>query len=614
MRAIRANTQRGAVMPLVAVCLIALTLSMLLVLDTGRLLLAQRSLQKSANLAAMDAARAIGSCQGEPADVVAAARTAAHDSLTRNQADPSLLDNAGSSVTLGQVTESGAEYGFAPTAEDEASAVRVVLSRPAPTRLSTLWGNGATPTLVAAAAAYSTPTVGLSTTSGLLDLDLTASPLLGPLLSGLLGIPPGQLTVSVLDLQGVANVDVTLLQLIEAGVGAGNVGDFLSTPISAAGFLSQLGDVVSEIDSVVAGPLLAELASLTDPGLMVLPSDFIAVAPDAYAQAATMPINAAQILMSLAQTTGKGEPIQLPVALNLPGIASANATVKLTEAAIIALGRPGYYLDDTPRTAAYSAQGLVQLDLNLSPTIITNLLNVLTLGLVNLSATVELHLYAKLAEARAVPAELFCATVDQPHPLLDMDITTGIASLGLGQFDDIESPNPQPQAAPPVVDLSISLLFGLIPVADVEVSASAGPIDVGSNSPTRVAFDGPFVPILDRPSVTNTQTVSTDLGGALNGTLQDLSSTLQLDTEIAILGLGLPTNLLNNIVNALLSSLTGLLSPILTGLDEALLQPLFTLLGLDLGTGTVTVTGVYPSQPDRHWGGYRPVVVLTESE
>lgn len=608
--------QHGAVLPIVAVSLTALLAALLLVLDSGRLYLAQRDLQNQANLAAINAARAIGGCQGEVSNPQDVASSVAKQSLSDNEADADLLNNAGSSVTLGQITTDTNKYDFVATQAnqaDQATAVRVRLSRPAPAVLSTILTGNPSGTLVASAAAYSEPTVGLSVSSGLLSLDPSSTPILGPLLGGLLGIPPGQLSVDLLNggFESLANINVTLLQIIKAGAGAGSIGDFLHTPITVGGndgLLSALGKVISQVDSSFAGPLLLDLADLADSNRIIIPDEFLDVAPDNLTQAAQLPINAAQLLMAIAQTAGQGEPIKLPVALDVDGLASANVQVRLTEPSVIALGRPGYNADGTPRTMAYSSQGLVQVNLKLDPK--------LDLLVVKFALDIELHLYAKLAEARAVPVALFCATVDQPYHQLVVEASTGIASLGLGVFDDINGPFPELQDTPPVINLEISALFGLIPVTNIQIQADTDSVLVGGGT-TELLFEGPFAPVLDEPSPDNTQTVSTDLGSALAGTLGSLSSSLNLSIKADLLGidLGPITKAVDGLLNLIVSTLSSVLSPIFNILDTALLKPLFTLLGLDLGTGTVTVTGVYPSKPDTRWGQedqYLPVVILTE--
>src|SRR5687768_17032070 len=99
--------QRGASAILVAVLLFALLSALLAALDVGRLYFAQRELQKLANLAALDAARAVGGCHGAVADPAGTAAAAARASIGANDANVAILDHSLSAVELGVIQSVG---------------------------------------------------------------------------------------------------------------------------------------------------------------------------------------------------------------------------------------------------------------------------------------------------------------------------------------------------------------------------------------------------------------------------------------------------------------------------------------------------------------------------
>jgi uncharacterized membrane protein len=597
--------QRGASAVLVAVLLFALLTALLTAIDVGRLYFAQRDLQRLANLAALDSARAIGGCRGPVADPQAAAEAAARNSVQQNGGRVEILDHSLSSVELGIITRSGGLRGFAPSAPEEAIAVNVTLVDPAPPRLLPLFSTGAG-NLRAQAAAFSEPVGAISVGSSLASLDATDSPVLNAVLGGLLGVPPGGLSLDAVSYKGLANAQVTVQQLVDTGIVTGGIDDFLSTEISAPAFLSALGEALSDSDPALAA-LVEQIAAVADPGRTVLPGALFPVEEGLESVVAALPVNAADLLGAIALAAGQGAPLTLAVPVSLPGVATAALRLRVIEPPVFAAGRPGIGSDGEPRVRAHTAQALIQLDVDLDP-ITVNLPPVASISL-----DADLHLYLSLAQATATLTGLGCASPAQPFHTATVEVGTGLAELGLGVFDDLDSPNPQPVTGPPLVDTELSILT--LPPIGLRVDAAAGPVTAGTAEDIELLFQGPFVPQIAAPSADNSRRVGTPPGEALGGALEDIAASLDLDVTLDLPAVGVLLQPLLNTVASLLTSqvapaMAAALQPILAVLDDALLNPLLDVLGLDLGAADVTVEAVRISQPDPFGEGDRPYVEL----
>lgn len=530
--------------------LFALLSALLAALDVGRLYLAQRELQKLANFAALDAARAVGGCRGAVADPAGTAAAAARASIAANEADAAILDHSLSAVELGVIQSAGGIRSFVASAPEDAVAVNVILVNPAPSRLVPLFSTGAG-NLRAEAAAFSAPMAAISVGSSLVNLDSSDSALLSAVLGGLLG---GSLSLDAVSYRGLANAQVTLQQLVDTGVVAGDIGDFLSTEISAPTFLTALGAALSDSDPALAA-LVDSIAAAADPGRTVLPGALFPVEQGLESLAGALPVNAADLLGAIALAAAQGAPVNLVVPVNLPGVANATLQLEVIEPPQFGgPGRPGFRADGEPRVQARTAQVEARLALTLAP-----------IGLL----AAELRLDLALAQAIATLTGISCASPGQPFHTATVDVATDIAAL------------------------SANLR---IPLIGVDLDAVS---EVGSDG-SELLFEGPFVPQIPAPSPENTQRVGTAPGEALANALSDLSGSLIGDLPVVgILLRPLLTSLVNTVLN-----------PLFLVLDDAVLNPLFEILGLSLGSADVTLESLRVSQPDPFGDGDRPYVEL----
>lgn len=572
--------QGGATLVLVAGFLLALLTCLALAIEVGRLYASQSSLQRTADIAALDAANRLSGCRtgAPPQDLDAAVSAAIDGAIQRNESVPARID---SRFELGLLQNTSPERTFVASAA-EPDSVHVTLTQPVPTGLTGLI-TGGDRQMQAHATAMSRPVAQIAVGTKLLNV--SDASVLNALLSGLLG---GSVNLSVGAYNALIGANVTLADMVEATVGVGTPEELLTTNLTLPEALQVLGDAV---DSTVAGAgnlagtTLDTLAGLADPNRSVLPGDAIVVEEGLEGVVGQVPINVADLLTSLAQAANEGTPISLPTSVSLPPLANVDATINIVEPPQVAIGRAGRDIQGDYRTVATSSQVSIQL-------------RATVLGFPG-SALLDLPVYIKAGSASARLEELLCANPLAGRPEHEVAVGTGtsVAQIGIGEFDDIGSANPQPTGDDVTL---VNLLGGLLKV-NVQNMA---PINVGSGPGNQTLdFVGPFPP--QDGAEAQTQTVGTDLSDALGNALGTLaadvnSNTVYVDSSLPLLGTVI-AGLLNGVVSTvggLVDLVVDLVQPVLNALGDAVLTPLFELLGLDIGAADVSVQAVLVDQPE----------------
>lgn len=625
--------QQGAVAVTAAVALIALLTCLVLVLEIGRVYNAQRTLQKMATFAALDAARIVSGCGSEPTQ--ARLEAAVADSLVRN-GHPEILNDT--EIEVGTIeTNADSLRELSPTDLDEARAVRVTLKRPFPSMLTPLLSQSGG-SMVASATATQEVLGSLSVGTGLVSINSSESALLNPLLTGLLG---GSVNLTAVQYNGLAGVNVSLEQLATAiGVDVKDLSDPLTlsaqTPILSdvlGGLAGALGDTAS---GTVTGLLtqLAGSASNEQVPLSLILDPVTSVAGN-------VPfINLLDLILALGQAaqadpSGGATPIALPVQLSVPGVANVSTFVRILEPPRFGgLGRPG-------KTSASTAQirVLVRIEAGQILTGLTSAIQNLVNGLLGI-----LNVAGISPAVSVVPPPLNIG--------IDLDVAKATAYLDAIQCPRDDSNDGEPIAelsvAPAIADITVGRFVGnaatapaLIPtdiwqIATVGIDATNAclgikignlcvgvPLNLGNTTVTLnlglVAVDvgagGGRVPLpqdvteFDRieglpdnappawlargvppqaPVSANPQTVGAEIDVELQA---NLSSTQTGSGLIGVLG---------GLVNSLVNGVAALLQPLIAlvnGLADALINPLLDLLGIDLGSATVTMRVVTVDQP-----------------
>ncbi|MFZ4968629.1 MULTISPECIES: pilus assembly protein TadG-related protein [Pseudomonas] len=243
------SRQRGAIGLMAALTLGLALLCMVVVVDSGRLYLAKRTLQRVADSAALEAVSRGGNCLPGLSAAVYATQSA-----NRN----SFAVSPGSTLTTacGTLVTGANNLRTFSVSASRSDAVRVIVTRSVPTSIAAGIGSlfSAGPTSLntqltaTAVAAQPLPFLAqLNIRSTLLSVDTARSNILNPLFSGLLG---GNVNISAVGWDGLVKTDINLLSYmdqlaIELGVTAGDYTALLNTQASVTTFIKAAANVLN---------------------------------------------------------------------------------------------------------------------------------------------------------------------------------------------------------------------------------------------------------------------------------------------------------------------------------------------------------------------------------
>ena len=238
--------QRGAIGLMAVVVLGMVLIFMLLVVDSGRLYLEQRKLQRVADMAVLETVSRGGSCTN------GTAVTYVNENATRNGFAPGGVQKI--TPTCGILVTGSDKLRTFQASTTQSSAIRVIATTTVPTSLAGgLWslfakdGFDLDTNLTASAVGSNggAPLAMLSIRSSLLDVNTANSPLLNSLIGGLLG---GSLNLTAVSWQGLASTDINLLSYLDqlaisVGAKVGDYNQLLKTDVS----LTQLIDAAIKV-------------------------------------------------------------------------------------------------------------------------------------------------------------------------------------------------------------------------------------------------------------------------------------------------------------------------------------------------------------------------------
>lgn len=649
-RASPRSRQRGAAGVFLIISLLLLVPILALALNIGQLYYAQRDLEKQATLAALSATQVASGCanDGRPGRLAAVTAEVIRIIAANNQGDAAgaaallasgINDSPG--VELGRIDVVGGLRRFVPLVDGNPTinAVRINLTRPQPAPflrpLGAVFGTG---NLYASATAQQAAIGTFSVGSGLLSLN-------GGIVNGLLGgllCAPGDAACQgkivslnvVSGTQGLVNTQVSLGQLATAlGVSVEDLSDPLTlaaqTPILSellGGLVGALGDTAS--GSVVG--LLQGLANAASNPREVPLGRLLGVVDGLGGD--TPIINLFDLLIAAGQATVADPtgvtPINLPINLNVAGVANVATFINVLEPPQFGIGRPGQAEAKTAQVrllVRIEAGGILNGLLGAINSLLNGLLSVLG-SLVGLKTTVSvvppplnLGIDVQVAGGAATLERLQCPTSGRADPVAYLNARTATATVAVGTFSGAASSAPALNTATnsfPIATVGIdascvgvklgALCVGLnLGTTNVSVGLGLTGIGVGATSPAALAPVTSFTPVTlagsrlqpvfiadgvppQSPVAANPQTISapTTVNISLNVTNK------QTGTGLVGVLTGLVSNLLTGIVN--------LLNPLLSlvnGLTTALIDPLLSLLGIQLGTATVTMNAVQTGQP-----------------
>ncbi|WP_322845773.1 pilus assembly protein TadG-related protein [Pseudomonas sp. B33.4] len=638
--------QRGAIGLMAAATLSLAVVMMLLVVDTGRLYMEQRKLQRVVDNAALEAVSRGGNCLPG-----LSAASYAGQSAVRN----GYIVDAGNTLatTCGTlVTPASGVRTFAVDAT-QAAAVKVVASR----TVTTSFAGGVqalfsgTPvslntTLNASAvAAKPQPTVAqLNIRSTLGSIDTAQSNILNPLFSGLLG---GNVNLTALGWDGLLNTDINLLKYLDQlainlNVAAGNYTQLLNTQatvtqlIQAAATVVQLNGATAQVITALGqlqvaainaapvklGDILQLQTGTTAAGLdanlqlLQLIQGVVQLANSKSAVAATLPIS----VLGLANVTVRVKVIEPPQfsAIGDPARAKANPTgvdriyVRTAQIrTLVSVSLPALSGVTGLTNAVLGLVGGLTPTLNalLSLNLVSTLNSVLCLlgaGCEQLDPQLlpspQIDISLDAGGAKSYVTDYSCPTGITGTKSLTAHTITSIADLKLGKIDPTNafSSAAEPTVAPlALIDLGIVtchkiLLLGTCDPA-THVPFGAGGIgimldtSVGQNSQDLLfSSSTPFATPANLklpPSILPAAPTS-NIVGSLSSTLAGINLIVykpQGSNPLGAIVTGV-ASLISDVTNRLLPVVTGALSPLLDPLLNNLLKGLgINLMDVDVG-------------------------------
>lgn len=331
------RNQRGAVMvmtvPVVLLSFVAAALSV----DIGRQVLEKRADQSVADLAALDAARAVGGFPpATPAAALAgAAQTAAVASAGRNGfgSDPTHAVTA----LLGSVDP--ATNTFVPTGT---SAVQVTIA----SAIDYVFSPGTKSVSARAVALVGSPEAAFSVGSTLSSLDTKKSGL-DPILSTWLG--SGSLALVSYDGLAGANLKLSSLQgeLLRMGLDVGTTQKLLDADLTLAQLLTATAQALGQDGEPTARTEVEDLinASITTSTTLKL-GRFIKIQQPTSDAALEAAVNVFQLVTSSAQVASSSSFVDVPLTgITVPGVTGVTLKVKVIEPAQIGIGPVGTTAD-----------------------------------------------------------------------------------------------------------------------------------------------------------------------------------------------------------------------------------------------------------------------------
>ncbi|MHC3826096.1 pilus assembly protein TadG-related protein [Pseudomonas sp. G3-19] len=639
--------QRGAIGLMAAATLSLALVLMLLVVDTGRLYMEQRKLQRVVDSAALEAVSRGGNCQSG-----LSAATYAGQSAVRNGY---IIDSNNTlATTCGSVQTAASGLRAFTVDATRSSAIKVDASRTVTTSFAggvqALFSGSAvslnTTLNASAVAAQPTPTVAqLNIRSTLASINTAQSNILNPLFSGLLG---GNVNLTALGWDGLLNTDINLLSYlnqlaINLNVAAGNYTQLLNTQATVTQLIQAAATVV-QLNGATATVITA-LGQLQVAAINAAPvklGDILQLQTGTTAAGLDANLQLLQLIQGVVQLANSKSAVAATLPISVLGLANVTVRVKVIEPPqFSAIGDPARAKANplgADRIYVRTAQIRTFISVNL-PVLsgVAGLTNAV-LGLVGaLTPTLNALLHLDLAATLNSVLCLLGAGCEQlaprllPSPEIDISLdaggaqsyvtdyscptgTTGvksltahtitsIADLKLGKIDPSNafSSSAEPTVTPlPLIDLGIETCYGLFG-CDASSHVQFGAGGIGIMLDTSVAKNtqdllfssvNASVPPFNTPAnlklLPSVQSAAptTDIVGSLAGTLAGINLTVykpQGSNPLGSIVTGV-ASLISDVTNKLLPVVTNLLAPLLDPLLNNLLKSLgINLMDVDVG-------------------------------
>lgn len=527
--AARGDQERGAVLVLVSIAMVAMIGATALAVDIGQVTNSNRNLQSAADVIAIDAGRAISG--GTAASVASAVVTAVTQSAGRNNASLPKL-----TVYLG--TMSGTTFTAITPAVILNGVTQTVTSTTIPTAVRVTDSGTVNFAFQRGAKTTTRSAIAVQQTKGMFSIGswLASIPAGGDgILNSLFG---DAFHLNAVSYNGLVNANVTLQQIgLNMPVTALSPTQLLSTSVSIYDFmLASIAALNAQGNAAAVAVLNSMIANASLTGTVQL-GEFIDVAAGGDTAAATASLNFLQLLTASAFVLEKqsGHALSIPTAtVSVPGVASITATATVIEPPVI-------YFDVVGAPRVTTAQ--VRLTVN---PVINLALGVP--GVLSVTVNGALPLDLTVAGATATLSAINCTT-----PSMTVASTTQAVNLNTSV----------------ALDLGVKVLF-LPPAVLARLNVTAGAKTTATDFSTTFNSPTEFGP-------SNFKSVGSNALG-LNGVLNITDANL---TALGVVNLSAVAALVVPAINTLLGSL-----------DTALIVPLTKLLGVKLGGADIAALAV----------------------
>lgn len=539
----RARDESGAAMILVAISMTMVIASTAVAVDLGKAVSRNTDLQALADITSLDSVRSLGDLVNS-----AAGRTKrqfaldlARASAVRNKFQWSVSPNS-LDVVLGTVnTTTRAFTAAADQTNGDSTTNAVKVNVGATVDWSFAPGSRA---YTASGVAVVRNAAAMSLGSFLARVDTTNSTLLNGLVGGWLN---SSLNLTLVSYQGLADLNVSLAELADAGLSAGTVDELLNVKEitvaqlidASAAALTKRGEVLTFGGEAPFTEMKAAATSSTKVKL----GQFIDIAQGGGEAAMRTGLNVLELIKAAAIVSDGDNFVQLAVPINIPGLANVSVKVGLIE-------KPKFYIGTAPSPVLHSAQLRAQLDVSL--------LNLVSGGVV------QLPIYLEAGSASATMTGITCTPGTTDQGTVTVAVTPQTARAAIGSVADTVL-----TASTSVSFSSPATILDLIGVLQIK---GTGDITV-PGSPGTLTFTGPYPQTQTRSSPT------LNLGALLK---PSPAGSLNLSAEVFgldLLGLGATVT----------AAVSVALTPVLDLIDAAVINPLLSALGISLAGGDVTI-------------------------
>lgn len=397
--------------------------------------------------------------------------------------------------------------------------------------------------IVARAVAGAQPMGGFMIGSSLVTLDSSRSTLLNKFLGGML--KGSDLSLSLVSYQGLAGANITLdalrMQLASLGVSAGNVSSLLSSNITMAQLLQASANALTAQGDVANATILNNLRLAITNTTQFNLGKFMQVSQGADNVALASQMNIFQLVTAAAQVANGSNFIDISnVGIAIPNVSSTGVKLQVIQPPQYRFGPVG------------ASVSTAQIDLSVTTTL--NALPVV-LGLIgaNISGTLPIHVTG--AGATGTIKAINCGVSPSMTITVDPTAFSGSASGSL-----------HVAALLPIAD---------IPITDVVPSVDGPPVDQTWSYPSQ------FPPPLG--------TSTTQHAGSQPIGLQSLTN-INAGTPVILGALPLP-------IGSIVTLVLGAVKPVLGLVDNSVLTPLLTALGIDVGSADTTALSMTCGQP-----------------